>query len=138
MEAAREGLKVRLATCRCGQLRIECRGEPLRVSVCHCLECQRRTGSAFAVQARWPSRRVQISGQATSWSRLADSGHRVTYQFCPACGSTIAYVNESSPDVVAVPVGAFGDPLFPLPRFSFYESRKHPWVDVLGEDVEHS
>jgi hypothetical protein len=40
--------------------------------------------------------------------------------------------------VVAVPVGAFADPTFPAPKFSVYEHRKHPWVVVLGEAVEHS
>ena len=40
--------------------------------------------------------------------------------------------------MVAVPVGAFADPTFPAPKFSVYEHRKHPWVVVLGEAVEHS
>ena len=46
-------MTTRTATCRCGQLRAECQGEPVRVSVCHCLDCQKRTGSVFAAQARW-------------------------------------------------------------------------------------
>jgi hypothetical protein len=37
----------RTATCACGQLQIVCTGEPMKVSACHCLECQRRTGSPF-------------------------------------------------------------------------------------------
>ena len=38
----------RHASCRCGQIRIACTGEPIRVSVCHCRECKARSGSAFA------------------------------------------------------------------------------------------
>lgn len=127
----------RIATCRCGALRAECAGEPVRVSVCHCLECQRRSGSAFAVQARWPQEQVRQSGPFREWSQVGDSGGRARFRFCPQCGSTVTYVNEGIPGLVAVAVGAFADPSFPAPRISVYETRKHGWVAVLGEDVEH-
>ena len=129
---------IRVATCRCGQLTATCVGEPVRVSVCHCLECQKRSGSVFATQARWPDDKVTISGEYSVWERIADSGHRATYRFCPTCGSTLAYVIEGWPGVVAIPVGAFADPNFPPPRFSVYEHRKHAWVEVLGDEIEHS
>ena len=110
----------------------------MRVSVCHCLECQRRTGSAFGAQARWPEGRVVLTGESSTWQRTADSGHVASYRFCPRCGSTVAWVIEGWPGVVAVALGAFADPAFPPPRFSVYEHRKHPWTTVLGENVEHS
>lgn len=47
-------MTTRTASCSCGQLQIEVQGEPVRVSVCHCLACQRRTGSLFGEQARFP------------------------------------------------------------------------------------
>ena len=129
---------IRTATCRCGQLKAECEGEPVRVSVCHCLACQKRSGSAFSTQARWPEDQVKITGEAKIWERVADSGHRATYRFCPDCGSTVAFVIEGWPGLVAVPLGAFADPDFPKPRFSVYEHRKHDWVAILGDAVEHS
>ena len=128
----------RTATCRCGQLRAVCTGEPVRISVCHCLDCQKRTGSAFAAQARWPDAQVELSGDAKTWVRVADSGHRATYRFCPNCGSTVAYVIEGWPGVTAIPLGAFADPDFPAPGFSVYEHRKHPWTVVMGDAVKHS
>jgi hypothetical protein len=131
-------LKAREASCRCGQLRAACFGEPVRISVCHCLECQKRSGSAFAAQARWPDAQVRVEGESRTWTRIADSGHRATYRFCPECGSTVAYVIEGWPGLTAVPLGAFADPEFPAPRFSVYEHRKHAWVAILGDDVEHS
>jgi hypothetical protein len=131
-------MKTRMATCRCGQLKATCEGEPVRVSVCHCLDCQKRSGSAFAAQARWPENQVTVTGEATTWQRVADSGHRATYRFCPHCGSTLTYVIEGWPGVIAVPIGAFADPDFPKPRFSVYEHRRHGWVAILGDDVEHS
>lgn len=131
-------MSVRTATCRCGQFQAICTGEPVRVSVCHCLECQKRSGSAFAVQARWPDADVVLSGNRKTWERIADSGHRATYQFCPECGFTLAYVIEGWEGVVAIPVGAFADPGFPPPRYSVYEHRKHAWVGIAGSDVKHS
>jgi hypothetical protein len=128
----------RKASCRCGALTAACTGEPVRVSVCHCLECQKRTGSAFAVQARWPEGKVEMTGTFRIWERIADSGGRALYRFCPECGSTVAYTNDGWPGMIAVPVGAFADPDFPAPRFSVYEQRKHPWTVVLGDEVEHS
>ena len=79
------------ASCRCGQLTAIAQGDPVRVSVCHCLACQKRTGSAFSVQARWEAESVEISGDAKQWTRTADSGQTTTYSFCPECGSTVHY-----------------------------------------------
>jgi hypothetical protein len=126
----------RSASCSCGRLTVAVEGEPVRVSVCHCLACQRRTGSAFGFQARFPRERVRISGHSHEYVRISDGGGASTYSFCPDCGATVFYVVGSEPDVVAVPVGAFGDPAFPPPRFSVWEERKHPWV-TLPADAEH-
>ena len=130
-------MTVRVATCRCGRLRATCTGEPLRVSVCHCLDCQQRSGSAFAVQARWPDERLVLEGEHREWSRTTASGARATFRFCPACGGTVAFVGSGLPGVTAVPVGAFADPAFPPPTVSVYEERSHAWVAIAGDDVEH-
>jgi len=124
------------AACSCGQLQLVVEGEPVRVSVCHCLACQRRTGSAFGVQARFPRERVRVSGRSHEFVRLSDVGEPRTYHFCPHCGATVYYVLSTAPEVVAIPVGAFADSAFPQPQFSVWESRKHGWV-TLPSAVEH-
>ncbi len=129
-------MTTRTAICSCGQLRVTCEGEPVRVSMCHCLECQRRTGSVFGAQARWPKERVAFEGESTTWVRTADSGNTISFHFCPSCGTTVWYRIDHIPDVVAVATGAFADPNFPAPKFSVYESRKHAWVSP-PEDAEH-
>jgi hypothetical protein len=127
------------ASCRCGQLKATVTGEPVRVSVCHCLDCKKRTGSAFSAQARWPVDQVRFDGESKTWMHHADSGNRITHHFCPDCGSTVHYVIEGKFDgLVAIPLGAFDDPYFLQPRFSVWEERKHDWVEILGEDVDHS
>jgi hypothetical protein len=125
------------ATCRCGQLRATATGEPVRVSVCHCLNCQKRSGSAFAVQVRFPANQVVITGQSKSFEKVADSGNRATYHFCPDCGSDVHYENHGKFDgLVAIPLGAFDDPYFTTPAFSVWEERQHEWVEIAG-DIEH-
>lgn len=106
------------------------------MSICHCLACQRRTGSAFGAQARFPKDAVQITGQSSAYVRIGDSGNKLTFHFCPACGSTVHYELEGQEDRVAVPVGAFAEPGFPAPSFSVYENRMHSWVG-LPITIEH-
>jgi hypothetical protein len=79
----------RIAACDCGRLRATCEGEPVRVSVCHCLECQKRTGSVFGVSARYPKEKVKAEGPSRQYTRIADSGFKVTFDFCPSCGTTV-------------------------------------------------
>jgi hypothetical protein len=129
-------MEVHEAACSCGQLRLRATGEPVRVSVCHCLACQRRTGTAFGVQSRFPSERVEITGRSTEYTRHADDdGEARTFRFCPECGATVYYTTDHATDLIAVPVGAFADPSFPPPTVAVYEARRHPWV-TLPETVE--
>ena len=130
-------MTTRTASCRCGALTATRSGEPVRVSVCHCLDCQKRSGSAFAVQARWPEAQVAIAGAFREWAVTGDSGSRATFRFCPTCGSTVAYASEGQPGLIAVAVGGFADPDFPAPAYSVWEDRKHRWVEISGDGVEH-
>jgi hypothetical protein len=128
----------RTASCRCGQLKATVTGDPVRVSVCHCLNCKKRSGSAFAAQARWPADQVVIEGRSKSFEKVADSGNRAMFHFCPDCGSDVHYENHGKFDgLVAIPLGAFDDPYFLKPDYSVWEERKHDWVEISGE-VEHS
>ncbi len=128
-------MSTRRTSCSCGRLSATVRGEPVRISICHCLDCQRRTGSVFGQQARFPASGVEIEGDSSSWTRTADSGNQITSHFCPTCGSTVFYQPENEPDLIAIPVGGFADPTFPAPGVSVYESRRHPWV-VVPADME--
>lgn len=118
------------ASCSCGQLRLTAEGEPVRISMCHCLACQRRTGSAFGIQARFPAERVRIEGEWTEYVRGSDEGEDRTFRFCPTCGATVFYSTGDAPELIAVPVGALADPSFPSPTISVWQARRHPWVAV--------
>lgn len=131
-------VELRTASCRCGQLRATVTGQPVRVSVCHCLNCKKRSGSAFAVQARWPREQVKIEGASKTFVKAGDSGNRATFHFCPECGSDVYYeIDGKFDDLIAIPLGAFDDPFFLRPDFSVWEPRKHDWVEIVGDGIEH-
>jgi len=129
-------MPVRTASCSCGQLSAITSADPVRVSVCHCLACQRRTGSVFGAQARFPATSVIISGASKQFIRVGDEGSRAVFNFCPTCGATVYYITEGSEEHIAIPVGAFAEPTFPGPTVSVYEERMHSWVR-MPKDIEH-
>ena len=127
----------RTGTCRCGQLSAICTGEPVRVSVCHCYDCQKRSGSVFAAQARFPPDAVTVSGEHKVYEHIGDSGNSASFHFCPNCGSTLWYRARPFHDLIAIAIGNFADRDFPAPHYSVWEERKHPWVAIDGDGIEH-
>lgn len=119
----------RTASCSCGQLQIHVEGEPQGVGVCHCLACQRRTGSVFATLARFVAP-FKVVGNATRYVRVGEQGARFTFNFCPVCGTTVFHTEEGVDESVSVAVGAFADPSFQAPRASVYDCRRHAWVQL--------
>ena len=130
-------MSTREAACSCGQLRLTATGDPIRISMCHCLACQRRTGSAFGIQARFISNQVRVVGRYRDFTRISDDGEDRTFHFCPDCGGTVFYTLSTLPDIVAVPIGAFAEPAFPPPTISVFESRRHPWLAMTAAMEHH-
>jgi hypothetical protein len=126
----------RTARCACGRLSATVTGDPVRVSVCHCLECRRRTGSAFSWNARWAEADVVTEGASASFTRVGDEGSRITHHFCPECGVSVWYLNSDMPGWVAVPVGAFAALEFPAPGVSVYDDRRPDWLVLAADPLE--
>ena len=121
----------------CKALTLTAHGEPVRISICHCLDCKVRSGSAFSFQARWKNEAIQIKGEYRTYVRIHDDGDEARFHFCPHCSSQIFYQTQSMPDLTAIAVGAFADPQFPEPHYSVYEERKHSWIQLVSETMEH-
>ena len=117
-------------SCACGQIGITAACEPQTVSMCHCLLCQKRTGSTYSVHAYFPTENVRVEGTTKVYARKGDSGAYVYFHFCPECGSTIYWEVEASPGKTGIPIGVFADPTFPPPNVSIFGPHKHPWVSV--------
>ncbi|MBZ9853047.1 GFA family protein [Mesorhizobium sp. CA13] len=118
----------RIARCTCGQLQIRCPQQPAKISLCHCLDCQRRTGSPFGIAAFFDAEAIDIDGSSQTFRRNSDSGFPVTFHFCGNCGSTVFWYPSRKPEAVAVAVGCFGDPSFPAPTQAVYGESRHDWV----------
>lgn len=120
----------RTASCACGKLTATSRGDPARISVCHCLDCKRRTGSAFAYNATFPADQVGTKGSFRTFTRTGEEGFWARLNFCPECGVMVFYEIERRPGMITIPVGAFADPAFPEPTASVYDERRHPWLEI--------
>lgn len=117
------------ARCQCGavQARVDDGARPF-TTMCHCLACQRRSGSPFGAVAYFRRDLVHILGEVRAFTRGSDAGTSITNGFCPGCGSTIYILLEKNPDLMGVPVGAFGDRDFPPPVVSVWEREQHRWL----------
>ena len=80
--------------------------------MCHCTDCQRRTGSAFAVVAHFKDENLEITGGAlSSYEYRSDESHRrVRLECCPRCGTTVSLTSEQSPGGRTVSGGTFDEP----------------------------
>lgn len=145
---ADRSIKTRTASCNCGQLRATCVGpDPERISLCPCKLCQRQSGSAFAIQARFPKEQVTIEGKSTSWKFPIEGAEPVDFRhcaetgaefhFCPVCGSTVYYTADADDARIGIKIGAFADPTFPPPKITGYTQYRHPWtMDLEGLDMK--
>jgi len=120
----------RLARCACGALELSCEGDPVRSSLCHCKDCQRRTGSAFSVAVFYPRDAVTPRGTSKTFSRPSLAGPAVTFHFCPECGSNVWWAPARMPERIGVALGAFADPGFAPPEQSVWTRDKHAWVTL--------
>lgn len=125
MEESREG------GCQCGALRYEFSGQPIVVVACHCLDCQRQSGSAFGLSMvvrrdafRWHS------GNPATFLTKADSGIPKKCVFCPACGTRIYNALDSMPDTFNLKPGTLDDTSWFEVSFHVWTKRKQPWLVI--------
>jgi hypothetical protein len=125
-------MTVREARCACGTLTARAEGDPVRISLCHCNDCKRRTGSAFAWNATYLAEQVTISGPFLSFQRSSDEGNWGRHHFCPTCGVSIHYEIQVRPGMISLPAGAFADQDFPAPTIEVYDERRCAWLPDFG------
>ncbi len=124
------------AKCQCGQLTVELPGPTPAVVACHCIACQRRTGSPFGLMAYYAADQLTIAGEAQRYERSTDEGNSFETFFCPTCGSTVFARAGKHPTMIGVAVGTVGDPEFQPPVRSVWEQTMHRWITLPG-DVQH-
>ena len=125
--------------CVCGAIRFSAAGDPLRVTVCHCQWCQRRTGSAFGIELVFDPDRIEMSGDSPARYRHVsdESGRWLEIEFCGQCGGNLGFTLQAAPEIRTLPAGAFDDPSWITPerqifRHVFARSRRD-WSDLSSE-----
>jgi hypothetical protein len=118
--------------CLCGRVRYAADGEPAVTAVCHCKNCQRDTGSAFAVAIAVPEAALSIEGETKSFTDTADSGRPVLRSFCPECGSSLFGKSAGLPGLTIIKAGSLDDTSWVKPTVEIYCDSVQPWVELRG------
>ena len=122
--------EVRTGGCACRAVRYEAIGEPRRLSVCHCKDCQRRTGSAFGIACYFPREQVRLLGGATrTFERSSEAGRWVRLQFCETCGTTVHWQAEALPDLVGIAAGTLDDTGWVAPQLHVWATLRAALAD---------
>lgn len=117
--------------CMCGAVRYECTGDPGNASYCHCDDCKRATGGPYTVGVlvRGADLRI-LSGQVKGYTTIADSGRKITREFCPHCGSPLFTRAEKCPDLVFLKAGSLDEPELVKPTCQTWTKRAVPWAHI--------
>jgi hypothetical protein len=120
--------------CACGAIRYDISGEPLASVDCQCRDCTRESGTGHASHLVFLRSGVSLSGQASEWDTIADSGNKKTRGFCPTCGSPVYGTFSANPDIFAVRAASLDDPSRYKPQIVTYRARGHEW-DLIDSSL---
>jgi hypothetical protein len=114
--------------CACGAVRYECSAEPLLTPNCHCRDCQRATGSAFASVLFVPTAAFKLTkGEPKYYRVTADSGNTRDLGFCPTCGSPVLINPSADPSLVIIQAASLDDLSWLRPAVDIFTSSAQPW-----------
>ena len=116
--------------CACGALRYEIPGEPMVMNHCQCLDCQSRSGAGHGSYLTFPNTGVKVSGAASDWRIVADSGNVKTHSFCATCGSPVYLTFTAMPEIFTIHAATLDDPGRFVPQMVTYGARGHAWDHV--------
>ncbi|HVC63336.1 MAG TPA: GFA family protein [Acetobacteraceae bacterium] len=119
--------------CLCGKVRYSAETEPVFTGVCHCRNCQKASGSAFAIVIGLPQPALSVQGEMKTYTDKGDSGQAMLRRFCPECGSTVMDEAAAMPGIVMVQVGTLDDPSWVKPAMQIYCDSAQPWVQLSGD-----
>ena len=119
--------------CLCGRVRYSADAEPAFVGVCHCTDCQKFSGSAFATVVAVPAPALKVTGTLKTFTKDGGSGQPMHRRFCPECGSGVVDEADALPDIVMINVGTLDDRSWVKPLSAIYCDSAQPWVQLGGQ-----
>jgi hypothetical protein len=120
--------------CMCGAVRYACAADPIAMGNCHCRDCQRATGSAFAAAVLVPASAVNITGEVKYHQVVGDSGGFVRRGFCPNCGARLFGKADGSQDMISIMAGSLDDSSWFRPQADIYTASAQSW-DYMNPDL---
>jgi hypothetical protein len=116
--------------CLCGAIRYRAVGNPVAVSICHCKNCQKNSGSAFSVNAIFPKDTLTMTGTPVTFTDKGDTGAGVVRVFCGTCGTPLESRSiMSSVAHAVIKTGTLDDPGSFVPDSEVYCKSALPWVE---------
>jgi hypothetical protein len=119
--------------CLCGKVRYSADAEPAFVGVCHCKNCQKGIGSAFATVVALPKAALSLAGNLKTFNDRGDSGKTLYRRFCPECGASVIDEAEAMPGVVMILSGTLDDTSWVKPTMEIFLDSAQPWVKLEGD-----
>ncbi len=120
--------------CPCGAVRYTVGSMPLSVYACHCTECQRRSGSAFALNMAVAAADFRIAaGTPKAWRGVSPTGVATASWFCGDCGGRIYGQRDGRAETVIVRAGTLDDTSWLKPAAHFFVRSAQPWENLAGD-----
>lgn len=118
--------------CACRAVRYRLLSAPLIVHACHCTECQRLTGAAFALNALIETDRLEtLAGEPRPVPVAGTSGKPQTIFRCPDCATALwSHYPGAGPKLAFVRVGTLDEPARLPPDIHIFTSTKLPWLEL--------
>jgi hypothetical protein len=125
--------------CHCGQVTYEADIDPREITICHCTDCQRLTGTAYRVTVTAPLEKFRITfGDPREYVKIADNGRRRMQYFCSNCGSPIYTTGELQHAAqVGIRLGTINQRQDLKPRAQFWCSSELRWAQDLRALPRH-
>jgi hypothetical protein len=116
--------------CFCGQVRFRFGERPIMTRMCCCRDCQYLSSGNASVNAIFPVRTFEVTGETQVYVSSADSGNAMRRRFCPQCGTPLFSESSSRPDVMVVRAGALDDPEIARPAAVIWTSSAPAWMPI--------
>lgn len=122
--------------CQCAALRYEVVAPPLMIYACHCTNCQRISGSAFAISVTITEDALRFtSGQPSIVEWRSDAGNGRFGKFCGECGCRIAHGQIPSNRILSLRAGTFDDAQWVSPVGHIWMESAQPWFTPKADDI---
>jgi len=122
--------------CLCGQIRYESDAEPLLSVLCHCINCQKNSGTAYSTNVAIQRGEITIHGEPSNYVDSSDTGNAVSRFFCPNCGSALLSESDGL-ELTILKADTLDDTSWLTPTMEIYCESAQEWTKRHEELESH-